>query len=350
MFARGGVAMSFENSLQPHLAEVLKNAIQRNRLAHAYIFYGPKNTGKREMALELAKAANCERNEADACDRCPSCIQIAQGNHPEVLKILPEGNVIKIAQLRQLQSRFRYSAPEGVTRFAIIEEAEKMRDEAANSLLKFLEEPQSAMVVILITRHLSDVIPTIKSRCQLVRFSEIPPSVKKEQLLKKGIPEELAGVFARLSGSLETDGEAYDDGKIKHYASVVHHVKEWGGRILSGSPDALLTLSESWLLDEVKEERAWFLLDVLLLYYRDILMNSLKGETEIFRDSGIERLSMRHSPGKIMLAMDNVLIARRLLVRPQLNWQGIFEQMIVAVSEERLSMKNGWELIPLSKV
>jgi DNA polymerase III subunit delta' len=205
-------------------------------------------------------------------------------------------------------------------------------------------------VVILITEHLSDVIPTIKSRCQLVRFSEIPPSVKKEQLLKKRIPEELTAVFAHLSGSLETDGEADDGGKIKHYESVVHQVKEWGARILSGSPDALLTLSESWLLDEVKEGRAWFLLDVLLLFYRDLLMVSLKGETEIFRDSGIERLSMRHSPGKIMLAMDNVLIARRLLVRPQLNWQGIFEQMIVAVSEERLSMKNGWELIPLSKV
>lgn len=337
--------MSFQNSLQPKLAEVLKNAIQHDRLAHAYIFYGPKNTGKRKMALELAKAVNCERKQAEACDVCPTCIQIDQGNHPEVMNIRPDGNVIKIAQLRQLQSRFRYSTPEGVTRVSIIGEAEKMRDEAANSLLKFLEEPQSSVMVVLITEHLADIIPTIKSRCQLVRFPEVLPSVKKEQYLKKGIPEELAGVFAHISDSFEID-----DGEIKRYEFVLQQVKEWGTRILSGSPDAMITLSEQWLLEEVREERTWFLLDVLLLFYRELLMYPLKGKTEIFHDSRIHQLSVRHSSEKIVMAMDNVLIARRLLVRPQLNWQGIFEQMILAISEERLSMKNGWELIPLSKV
>lgn len=337
--------MSFRNSLQPQLAEVLKNAILNNRLAHAYIFYGSKNTGKRKMALELAKAANCEQKQGDACDKCPACIQIDQGNHPEVMNIRPDGNVIKIAQLRQLQSRFRYSSPEGVIRVAVIEEAEKMRDEAANSLLKFLEEPNSAMMVVLITEHLADIIPTIKSRCQLVRFPEVLPSVKKEQYLKEGIPEELAGVMAHASGSLELE-----DRGIEYFESVLQQVKEWGIQILSGSPDAMITLSEPWLLEEVKEERTWYLLDVLLLFYREILMYSFKGKSEIFHDSRIGRLSTRYSAEKIVMAIDNVLIARRLLVKPQLNWQGIFEQMILSISEERLSMKNGWELIPLSKV
>lgn len=336
--------MSVHDFMQPHLLEVLQNAIQSKRLAHAYIFYGPKNTGKRELALELAKSVNCERQEGNACGRCPSCIQIEQGNHPEVVFIRPDGNVIKIAQLRQMQSRFRYSAPEGVTRVAVLEEADKMRAEAANSLLKFLEEPYSAMMVILITERLADIISTIKSRCQLVRFPELTPGAKTEQYLKKGIPEHLARLFAYLPYRFDVEKK-----ELAQIESVYQKVMEWGSQILSSSPEALITLSETWFIEEVQAERTHFLLDILLLYYRDLMLYPLKGQTEVFHDSNMGRFSARVPSERIVTAMDNVLIARRLLGKSQLSWQGILEQMIISIQQNRLSMENGWQLIPLSK-
>ncbi len=336
--------MPVHDFMQPHLLEVLQNAIRSKRLAHAYIFYGAKNTGKKELALELAKAVNCERLEGSACGQCPSCIQIKQGNHPEVVFIRPDGNVIKIAQLRQLQSRFRYSAPEGVTRVAVLEEAEKMRAEAANSLLKFLEEPYSAMMVILITERLADIISTIKSRCQLVRFPELPPAAKTEQYLKKGIPEYLARLFAYLPYRFDVEKE-----ELARLELVYQKVTEWGSQILSSSPDALITPSEAWFIKEAQAERTHFLLDILLLFYRDLMLYSIKGQTKVLHDSNMGRLIAKVSSEQIVTAMDNVLIARRLLGKSQLNWQGILEQMIISIQQNRLSMENGWQLIPLSK-
>ncbi|MGA8943781.1 MAG: DNA polymerase III subunit delta' [Thermoactinomyces sp.] len=336
--------MSVNDFLQPHLLEIMQNAIRSGRLAHAYIFYGPKNTGKRELALELAKSVNCERQEGKACGECPSCIRIEHENHPEVVFLRPEGNVIRISQLRQLQSRFRYSAPEGVTRVAVLEEADKMRAEAANSLLKFLEEPWSAMMIILITERLADILPTIRSRCQLVRFPELPPAVRAEQYLKKGLPEKLARLFAYLPYRMEVEKE-----ELSRIEQVCQKVTEWGSQILSPGPEALLTLSEVWFIEEVQAERTHLLLDILLLFYRDLMLYSLKGQAEVFHDPGMKRLSTIISSEKIVKAMDNVLIARRLLEKSQLSWQGVLEQMILSIQKDRLSMENGWQLIPLSK-
>ncbi|MBA4602826.1 DNA polymerase III subunit delta' [Thermoactinomyces mirandus] len=337
--------MSDRNLVQPQLLEILRNAFRSNRLAHAYIFYGPKDTGKRELALELAKTVNCERQEGSACGKCSSCIQIEQGNHPDVVMIRPDGNVIKIAQLRQLQSRFRYSAPEGVTRVAVLEEADKMRAEAANSLLKFLEEPYPAMMVILITERLADILSTIRSRCQLVRFPELSPSAKAARYLKMGIPEHLARLFANLPYRFDVKKEELDRIDLAY-----QKVMEWGSQILSSSPEAIITLSEPWFVEEVQAERTHFLLDILLLFYRDLLLYPLKGETEIFHDSSVGPISAKQPSERIVMAMDNVLIARRLLGKSQLSWQGILEQMILSIQQNRLSMENGWQLIPLSKV
>ncbi|MFC7441262.1 DNA polymerase III subunit delta' [Laceyella putida] len=335
--------MSFQDAMQPHLVEFFQRAIRQNKLAHAFIFYGKKGTGKRMLALEVAKAINCEESRGDPCDRCPTCLQIAHGNHPDVVMIKPDGNVIKIAQVRELQTKFKYSARQGFTRVAILEQADKMRDETANSLLKFIEEPASPMMVILITENLSDLLPTIQSRCQRIRFPELAPEQKLRRLSRRGLPLKVGKVLAHLPGGVEEeeiDAEAWEE--------TCRRIIAWGNDILAGQMTALLTITEKWFQTEMEQGRTERLLDVLLLWYRDVLLMMTMNEARVFQDWGV-RFPNRYSQAKLLLAMDNVMIARRLLIRPQYSNQGIMEQMIMSIQENRLTMENGWQLIPLSK-
>lgn len=336
--------MSFQDVMQPQLTQFFQRAIHQDQLAHAFIFYGKKGTGKRALALELAKAVNCEQSKGDSCDRCPTCLTIAHGNHPDVVTIKPDGNVIKIAQVRELQTRFKYSARRGFTRVAILEQADKMRDETANSLLKFIEEPASPMIVILITENLSDLLPTIQSRCQRIRFPELAPEQKSSQLTQQGLPLKVAKVLAYLPQGLETA-----DLDPALFEERCRQIIAWGNQILAGQTAALLTLTEQWLQTEIEQGRTAQLLDILLLWYRDMLFTLTLDEAQVFQDWGIA-FPTRYSESQLLMAMDNVMIARRLLIRPQYSDQGIIERMIMSIQENRLTTENGWQLIPLSKV
>jgi DNA polymerase-3 subunit delta' len=143
------------------------------RLAHAYLFVGPKGVGKYATALALAKQVNCLKEGAawTACD-CVSCRKIDGGNHPDILVIeKPEDKTgISIDQIRALKQRLEYRALEAAVKFAIIKDAELIHEEAANAFLKTLEEPRPGTVLILTTAVPDALLSTIRSRCQMVYF------------------------------------------------------------------------------------------------------------------------------------------------------------------------------------
>jgi len=170
--------------------ERLKNAIRSGRIANAYIFSGPTDAGKEFTAINFAKALNCISGGEDSCDKCISCRKIDDGNHADVRLIRPEGTKLKIEQMRFLQRQGSYKPMEGNYKVYIITEAEKMSLEAANSLLKTLEEPPGAMVLILSTIVYSALLPTIRSRCQALKFSLVPQNVLKDELVERfDLPE-----------------------------------------------------------------------------------------------------------------------------------------------------------------
>ena len=173
--------------------ESLKNALRSDRVANAYIFSGPEEVGKEFVAINLAKGLNCLSDGEVPCDKCISCRKIDDGNHGDVMVIRPEGTRLKIGQMRFLQRQGAYRAVEGDYKVYIIAEAEKMTAEAANSILKTLEEPPSVMVLILLTSVYSALLPTIRSRCQSLKFSAVPLVTLRNDLVKRlGIPESQA--------------------------------------------------------------------------------------------------------------------------------------------------------------
>jgi len=184
--------------------KILQAFLKKERLPHALIFAGPEGTGKKLMALNLAKALNCEKNKLDPCDECAQCHSIDNENHPDVIVISPEGRFIKIDQMRFLIQTAYLKPMIGSNRVFIIDHAEKLNEEASNAILKILEEPPLFTLIILLTDNPSFLLPTIRSRCQIIHFS----SIKKEQiesiLKEKGYDEEKARLISLLAkGNLE---------------------------------------------------------------------------------------------------------------------------------------------------
>lgn len=196
--------MSFEQILgQESALAILRTALRSGRMAHAYLFLGPEGVGKRLTALTLAKAMNCKSSPeaGDSCEGCPSCAKINSSNHADVILLEPEGEVIKIHQVRELQRQLRYRPLEGGRRVCIIDPADKMNDAASNALLKTLEEPPDETHLILITSNPHQILPTILSRCQWVKFKPLPIG-QIGKILEKGhfLEREKAQFYASLAG------------------------------------------------------------------------------------------------------------------------------------------------------
>jgi DNA polymerase-3 subunit delta' len=196
--------MSFDQILgQESALTILRNALRNGRLAHAYLFLGPEGVGKRLTALTLAKAMNCKSppEPADSCERCPSCVKVNSSNHADVILLEPEGEVIKIDQVRDMQKRLRYHPLEGGRRACLIDAADRLNDAASNALLKTLEEPPDETHLILISSRPHLLLPTILSRCQWVKFKSIS-SAHIVQILQKvhSLEGDKAGFYASLAG------------------------------------------------------------------------------------------------------------------------------------------------------
>ena len=191
--------MSFkEIKGQPRAIKILQKEIATSSLSGAYLFVGPTGIGKTLTALAFTKALNCKIGGPDSCDRCSSCRKIDHLNHPDVRVITPEEGSIKIEQIRDLKRGAGYKLFEGKKKVWIIEEADKFTLEAANSLLKVLEEPPPDVVFILISETQEKLLPTILSRCEIIRFFPLsskalhsivavylPPDSPKANLIKK---------------------------------------------------------------------------------------------------------------------------------------------------------------------
>ena len=171
---------------QPLALQILQTHLRQQRIAPAYLFAGPEGVGKRLTALELAKALNCQQPEGP-CGQCPHCRRIIRQIHPDVHLLTPKGalGVIHMEGVRQILGRIALRPFMGRYQVAILDGADRLTEEAANGLLKSLEEPPSQTRFVLLTSQPSSCLPTIVSRCQLIRFQRLPASVIAQLLVRQ---------------------------------------------------------------------------------------------------------------------------------------------------------------------
>ena len=273
---------------------VLKRMLVADRLPGALLFTGEEGIGKKLFALEIARALNCRTpKDHEACGVCSSCVRIRKLNyptrddadewtqiiwtdHPDVGLVVAPKRVLRVEQMRQIEKEANFRPFEGKARVFLIDEADKLNDASANALLKVLEEPPRTSYLILITARPAMLLPTILSRCQMIRFSPLEPAEIETHLVKNDIDKKTARLRARAAGG--SMGRALSGDLVTFTSQRKAMLKVLNALVLSDDRAQLLRsaeqLNEAQYKDEFEER-----LDVLETLIRDAWMLSLGVDT-----------------------------------------------------------------------
>ncbi|PIQ05861.1 MAG: hypothetical protein COW72_02475 [Candidatus Nealsonbacteria bacterium CG18_big_fil_WC_8_21_14_2_50_37_10] len=204
---------------QEHVVQTLTNAISSGMISHAYLFAGPRGTGKTTLARLLAKAVNCENRksgEYEPCNKCSSCLEIMQGNEMDLIEI-DAASHRGIDEIRELRDGIKFVPTKSKYKVFILDEAHQLSKDAANALLKTLEEPPSHAIFVLATTEIHKMIPTVISRCQRFDFRRLtlPEIIKRLEIIagKEKVKVERAALelIALNSGGAIRDSEGLLD-------------------------------------------------------------------------------------------------------------------------------------------
>ncbi len=295
-------------------------AINRN-FAHAYLFAGIPGIGKMTTALAFALSINC-RDSIDGvgCEKCESCKRLMDGNHPDIVVAGPEKGkkTIGIDQIKEINREISYPPAMDGYRIIIVDQAEKMTDEAANAFLKTLEEPPSSNIHILIIRDPGELLATIVSRCQKVPFSPLSPGDIKDLLTKNSVADgEMPDLLARYSEGSIGRATALAEGNF--LAQRIYWL-DMLDQVLNGPPEKLVDSAQNLSVvgkgaSEKKmerDEKVSLVLGMWKAWYRDMLVLKLEPGTDlIFNSDLVNRLkeaSERYSAEAIMHSLS--VIAR----------------------------------------
>lgn len=219
---------SFETVVgQRHIIQTLQNAIKQKKMSHAYLFCGPRGTGKTTVAKLLAKSVNCINVEQAPCNQCEHCLTIQNGTHPDVIEIDAASNN-GVDEIRDLIEKVKYAPLQGKYKVYIVDEVHMLSQGAFNALLKTLEEPPAHVIFILATTEPHKVLPTIISRCQrydFVRVNRFDIQMRIEEVLKAEkieYEEEAVRLISQLA-----------DGGVRDALSILEQCIAYSGQNLN---------------------------------------------------------------------------------------------------------------------
>ena len=259
--------MPFRDILgQEHAIKLLCKADHRHRMPHAWLFTGQANIGKFKSAVALAQKFNCSKADEDACGKCNYCLQIKEDNFPDFLVLRPEGKYIKIDQVRKSLNWLNLHPDQAKKRVLILDGAENLGKEAANSLLKTLEEPDPNTIIILIAVSTKKLPETILSRCHQIRFLPLSREII-EQILRRNndLSEELVQFLSLYGmGSIKINiANSFEIMKKIQNTAI-----KWLTTFKYEAFEDLMLTTELW--NKSKNEEWRFLLDFLETWFRDL--------------------------------------------------------------------------------
>ncbi|AWB42795.1 DNA polymerase III subunit delta' [Paenibacillus sp. CAA11] len=324
--------MSFKEIMgQDNAKKLLQGSLARKRISHAYVFNGPPGSGQMQMALAFVQALFCTEGGTEACGQCLECRKLLHGNHPDLQIVTPDGSSIKIDQIRDLQRIFSYRSETGNPKAYIIDQAEKMNVQAANSLLKFLEEPPSPAVAILLTDNGRALLPTIQSRAQWVSFNPLEPSLMLQKLSDEGVPVTLARCAVHLSAGLDDCRELVAQNWFAEIRNVVLQLgKESAGR--GGIP--LIKAQQSVFKAGLGDHLA-MIFDMFHLWFKDMIQAQAdKHDHIVFIDEWefISKTAGSRSTGAWIECMAYAAEAKKKL-RYNMNGQLCLEQFLLNIQQ-----------------
>lgn len=320
----------------------LRSSIRKDSVAHAYLFTGPRGTGKTSTALAFAASLNCPDRtpEGEPCDTCISCLRIQAGTDADVRLIQPEGNQTKIKQMQDMIKELTFAPLSGRRKVIIIEQADTLNSESENAILKILEEPPHYAVLILLSQNPNSLLPTIRSRCRTVRFRRSSTDQIADALRGKFDlqAEEIRTLAACSQGAvgiaytLATNTKFMEDRGL-----LLHALKTW----INGP--SILSLQTAEVLREMAKppknnpegqtmvKNLNRILEHILSWYSDLLKLKVGGD-----DSGIINIdfladlceqSSKYTLNELESAIRSIMTARRYLegnITPQSVLENLF--------------------------
>jgi DNA polymerase-3 subunit delta' len=305
----------------------LKNALNGN-LSHAYLFNTNTNVNSDNIILSFIKSILCPHNytNSNKCESCSTCERIDNGNYPEIKNIRPEGLWIKKEQLMELQKDFSTKAIEGNKRIYIIYEAEKLNKQAANSLLKFLEEPAADIIAVLVTDKINLMMDTIISRCQTIIF-------KKNKL------EEYAKQYETNNNTLIKLFFVLQNGQ-----DVVSYISDQKNKLFLDNVIEYITKQEEcnikmiintkkFFHDKfVSKEEVDYAFELIILFYKDVINYKIRNKVNIFDDyiDSIKYVANKNNKSVLLMKL-NKIIEIKDLIKNNVNSNLLIDKLIIEI-------------------
>ncbi len=312
----------------------IKNAVREDKVSHAYILNGARGSGKKMLAALFAETLLCEAGGAEPCNKCHSCRQVDSGNHPDLISVAPTSlESIGVDVIRtKVNNDIMIKPYQGAYKIYIIDHADLMTEEAQNALLKTVEEPPEYAVIFLLTENGEKLLPTITSRCVMLKLRNIKDTLIKKYLMEKlEVPDYKADMCTAFAqGNI---GRAILLAKSERF----NDIREESVNLLKNIRD--MELNE--LIEAIRHIHAYKLevedyFDIIMIWYRDVLMYKATKEVDelVFKEllPEIQERAKRSSYEGIELVIDSLDKAKARL-RANVNFVLVMELLFLTIKE-----------------
>lgn len=313
---------------QPKLTQHFMQVVDDQDLSHAYLFAGVNGLGKLALAKVIAMRLFCQHltPEGMPCGVCNECVRIALNEHPDVMLVAPEGQSIKVHQIRTLKQEFSKSAVEGNQKVFIINGADLMTNGAANSLLKFIEEPVGNVNSFLLTDDYHKILPTIQSRTQLVEFPKLDPQLLIKYAESKQLTPTALNLVLQLTSDTTMIDRLCEDNWLN---SMKQQVEAWF-KLLATNDDQAFPLIQTNFLPLIRDRQDQKVtIEMMCLIFRDVFNVKFKGTPADQLAFGniypvINQLAKQLSDQQLISMIDNILESAKKQ-RINVSFQNILE-------------------------
>lgn len=325
--------MNFDDVVgQEQLISYLKKTVVTDSVGHAYCLDGPTGIGKTTAAVAFAKAILCKSSANKPCNMCSACLKVDHLNHPDLHIVEPDGNSIKNKQIEEFQHELQLKPYESKKKIFIIKHANGMTTSAQNRLLKTLEEPPEYALIILLSTNVNSFLPTIKSRCQILKFKVVNADCLVKVLVDRyNAPEEEAVILATFShGIIGNALELMESQEFKQDREEIIRIIE---QIFDNDKFTTLQSAEFFIN---KKDKINDYLDIIQLWFRDLLIlketNSEHLLINIDKKNTLQR-HLNHIAYEKVSNIIDIIEKTKKDIKANVNFQLAIEMMLLKIQE-----------------